>query len=296
MLKNILKPLMVLVLGCVVGMINADAAKRALLIGISDYPRHGIVDASWNKIHGANDVKLISPTLKKQGFQIRELLNAQASAANIKRELAALSKRCTKGDMVYIHFSGHGQPFEDKSGDETDGWDEAIIPYDAHARYHKNYKGQNHIIDDELEKAIDKIRKKVGPKGFVYVVLDACHMGGSSRDESESEEELYIRGTDRGFTTSSKRYVPKIDRRSHMKVKKGSQFGGVCYIEACRAYQTNAEIKENGFFYGPLTFYINRALKAKTLTSNTQWTEGIIKDMAKDRRLVKQNPVIETDR
>ena len=35
------------------------------------------------------------------------------------------------GDIVYLHFSCHGQPVEDLDGDEKDGWDESIVPYDA---------------------------------------------------------------------------------------------------------------------------------------------------------------------
>ena len=89
--------------------------------------------------------------------------------------------------MVVIHFSGHGQPFEDLSGDEADGWDEAIVPYDAKKCYSRTYTGQCHIIDDELERYINSLRTTVGPRGFVYVVLDACHMGGASRDESETD-------------------------------------------------------------------------------------------------------------
>ncbi len=270
------------------------AEKRALLIGISDYPKIPVAEASWSNIHGENDVKLISPTLKKQGFDVTELMGKDATAAVIRTELKNMVKAASKGDMIYIQFSGHGQPFEDKSGDEADGWDEALIPYDAHSRYHKGYKGQNHILDDELEKAINKIRTKVGPTGYVYVVLDACHMGGASRDESESDEEFYVRGTDRGFSVSSKRFVPKIDRRAHMNVKSDPKMAGICYIEACRSYQSNVEIKIDGQFYGPLTYYINQILKTMPLTSNSSWTDSVVRAMSKDKRLIKQNPVIET--
>ena len=47
--------------------------KHALLIGISDYPQYKISDASWSRIHGANDVRLLSPILSKQGFKVETL-------------------------------------------------------------------------------------------------------------------------------------------------------------------------------------------------------------------------------
>lgn len=276
--------------------IESMAAKRALLIGISDYPVVSEVNASWNAIHGANDVNLLSPTLRKQGFILSELKNERATASAIRTSLKDLISSTQKGDLVYIHFSGHGQPFEDKSGDEVDGWDEAIVPFDAQMKFHKNYKGQSHILDDELEVSINKIREKVGPSGFVYVILDACHMGSASREESESEDELFIRGTDRGFSPNSKQYVPKIDRRGHLKVKSDATLSGIVYLEACRSYQTNSEIKENGQFYGPLSFYVNKVLNSVSLSSNTSWTSAVLKAMANDKRLIKQNPVIETDK
>jgi hypothetical protein len=31
------------------------------------------------------------------------------------------------GDIIYLHFSCHGQPFEDMNGDEADGWDESYL-------------------------------------------------------------------------------------------------------------------------------------------------------------------------
>ncbi len=271
----------------------AEAKKRALLIGISDYPTVSVADGSWAAIHGANDINLLSSTLKKQDFSVGELLNSKATASNIRQALKDLTKQAMKGDLVYIHFSGHGQPFEDKSGDEKDGWDESIIPYDAQRIYHKKYKGKNHIIDDELEVHINNIRKKVGSSGFVYVILDACHMGGASRDESESESERYTRGTDRGFSPHAKKYIPKIDRSGHFKVKSSPNMSGICYMEACRSYQSNTEIKEAGKFYGPLSYYINKSLRTAPLSSNTSWTNNVVKEMGQDKRLIKQNPVIE---
>lgn len=172
--------------------------KRALLIGISDYPtQKGASDISWSPIHGANDVTLIANTLKKQGFKIVALTNKQASAKQIRHALKNLESTCSPGDLVYIQFSGHGQAYEDYSGDESDGWDEAIVPYDALMQYRQGvYDGGNHIIDDELDSYLSSIRRKVGKTGFVYVVLDACHMGGASRGDEVEEDEVFIRGTE----------------------------------------------------------------------------------------------------
>lgn len=102
--------------------------KRALVIGISEYQYCG--DNSWGNIHGANDADLLVPILKAQGFNTTKLCNKAATAKRIRKGFNDLIASCKQGDMVYIHFSCHGQPFEDLNGDEEDGWDESVIPYD----------------------------------------------------------------------------------------------------------------------------------------------------------------------
>lgn len=271
--------------------------KRALLIGIASYPTYKIDKLGWNEIHGDNDVKLISRSLKNQGFNVNTLINKQATAKGIRKALSDMVSRTKHGDIVYIHFSGHGQPYEDLNGDEEDGWDEAIIPYDAGARYVANvYEGNNHIVDDELNGYINQIRNKAGVNGFVYVVIDACHAGGSSRgDEYDDEEEIFTRGTCVGFSEANKRYAPRIDKRPVIRVPQREGVAGTCYIEACRSYQSNCEIKVGNQYYGPLSYYINEVLKNNHLTSKTKWVEEVRNKMQQDKRLIKQNMVIETN-
>ena len=275
--------------------INAQN-KRALLIGIASYPTYKIDKLGWNDIHGDNDVKLLRATLKKQGFSVNSVVNKHATAKGIRKALSNMVSNTKQGDIVYVHFSGHGQPYEDLNGDEEDGWDEAIIPYDAGARYVANvYEGNNHIVDDELNGYINQIRKRAGVKGFVYVVIDACHAGGSSRgDEYDEDEELFTRGTSVGFSEANKRYAPRIDKRPVIRVPQKEGVAGTCYIEACRSYQSNCEIKVRNQYYGPLSYYINEALKKNNLTSKTRWVDDVRKRMQQDKRLLRQNMVIET--
>ena len=251
-------------------------AKRALLVGISNYSSNSATQ--WTDIHGANDVELI------------------AAAKRIRKELTSLVRSCRAGDVVYIHFSGHGQPFEDKSGDENDGWDESIIPYDAHKAYSKGrYEGSNHILDDELYGFFDQIRKKVGPKGFLCVVIDACHAGGSSRgDELEEDEEIFVRGTKDAFSPNGKKYRPRVNTNGHFVIKSSGTQGDILILEACRSYQSNYEIKQDGQYYGPLSYYINKTLRSNRLTNSLNWVQEAKRFMDGDRRLTRQNMVYET--
>lgn len=291
--RNTIGPVVVVLFLLVPFFINAQS-KRALLVGISHYSTNSATQ--WTDIHGANDVELIAATLKSQRFSIAKVTNKQATAKRIRKELTSLVRSCRAGDVVYIHFSGHGQPFEDKSGDENDGWDESIIPYDANKAYSKGrYEGSNHILDDELYGYFDKIRTKIGAKGFLCVVIDACHAGGSSRgDELEEDEEIIIRGTRDAFSPNGKIYRPRVNTNGHFVIKSGGAQGDILILEACRSYQSNYEIKQDGKYYGPLSYYVNKTLHSIRLSNSLKWVQEVKRLMDGDRRLTRQNMVYET--
>ncbi len=270
--------------------------KHALLIGISDYPQYKDPDASWSRIHGANDVQLLSPILSKQGFKVSVLTNKSATHSAIEKRLKKLSQSIHSGDIVYIQLSGHGQAVEDENEDEVDGWDEAFIPYDAKRCYKENvYHGENHLLDDELNNHLNVIRKKVGKNGIVYVAIDACHAGSSYRG-NETEDSVYIRGTDIGFSKSGKPYGPPTDKRGNFRISTENGMAPIVMLEACRSYEVNTEIKQNGQYYGPMSYYISRQLLTTPLAFDTKWIEEVRKGMDKDTRLVRQNMVTESSK
>lgn len=278
-----------------IGMCDAQT-KRALIIGISQYPH--TTTLSWGDIHGTNDADLIAPTLKAQGYKTTIVKGKAATAKTIRQKLSQLTSVCKKGDWVYIHFSGHGQPFEDLDGDEEDGWDESIVPYDAPIAYQKGrYEGSKHIIDDELHTYFSKIQKAIGSNGLLCVVIDACHSGGASRGEEgadDEESETFIRGTSQAFSPSGKTYRPRINRNGHFRISKKSGEADIIVLEACRSYQSNYEIQQAGRYYGPLSFYTSQALKKKKIGRNLDWVIEIKKMMDSDCRLIRQNMVYET--
>ena len=264
--------------------------KRALLVGISDYQcvnKYG----GWNNIHGRNDVDMLSITLKNCGVSVSCLYDREATKKKITQALNKLVSQCKTGDIVYLHFSTHGQPFEDVSGDEEDGWDESIVPVDAPIEYTKGkYEGENHLIDDELQEYCTNIRKAIGKEGMLYVVLDACHAGKASM----GIEEEVIRGTKAGFSRSGKYYRPKkLEKGNYYGIPSSPSLGEIVFIEACRSYQVNKEIVEGSRHYGALSYYINKVLSHHNLTKDIKWIDMVKDMMGKDMRLANQNMVIE---
>ena len=222
--------------------------KLALVIGIGDYPE----ESGWCKIHGDSDIPIITEMLELNGFEsrcVQTLSNEAATKATIMSALNNLVDKANSGDVVYIHFSGHGQQITDLDGDEPDGYDEAWIPYDACQSYSNQYQGQNHIVDDELYDCLNSLRAKVGDVGKIIVVSDACHSGSGSRGD---EDEDVVRGVQDKFELPNERKVNKA-KREHT---------AWLFISACKAYQNNFEYRDaQGNYHGMMSYLLwdNRA-------------------------------------
>ena len=264
--------------------------RRALFVGISDYPS----TSGFQKIHGAEDYEIIGKMLERQGFEIAKLLNGDATASNIRAALDNMAKTSAKGSCVYIHFSCHGQPFEDKPPfDEDDLWDESLVAIDAKKNYQSGiYEGENHIIDDELSVYFDRIRKKIGEDGLLCVVIDACHSGTSSRDDIDDDD--FVRGTDLGFSADGKIFAPRINRKGNFQIEKIPGAGDILMLEACRSYQFNKEVIKNGKHYGALSYYVGQVLDRHNITRSLDWVDDVNGLMENDLTLTDQNMVYES--
>lgn len=273
---------------------SADAqSKRALIVGISDYMQ--VSQDSWSSIHGANDAELIASVLEKQGFCCTKICNKKATAKRIRKELGALAASCKPGDEVYLHFSCHGQPFEDMNGDEEDGWDEAIVPYDALMTFQQGvYEGESHLTDDELHDYFQKIRSAVGSNGYLWVVIDACHAGNTYMGDEEEEDVVFCRGTKKGFSSQGKSFHPRINASGQFQIPQQQGLADIVILEACRSYQSNYEINQDGTYYGPLSYYISQVLAKQNLSKDIGWVLEVKNKMAADGRLSRQNMVYET--
>lgn len=276
-MKKIVSIIFAVCISCFFSVIDSNAKNRALLIGISQYsPNY-----EWPAISGTNDIDLIKGSL--EGFSIRELRNEQATYNNIIKEFEKLIQQSKPSDIVYIHFSGHGQPVEDYDGDEADGWDEAFVPYDAGDKYIAGvYEGDRHLVDDTLNGYLERLRTKLGPSGYLYVVIDACHAGEQFRGE-EDDEEAPVRGSIVGISKNEKFFVAKLNNVKHYPIASESEKSNIVMMEACRSYQVNREIKRDDKFYGPLSYSVYLVLKDKPMQSDTKWFLNIEETFNKQR-------------
>ena len=79
--------------------------KRALVIGIGKQE-----DSAWNKINGDKDVPYVLEILNVAKYeQIITCVNEEATKASIVSAFQTLTESFQPNDIVYIHYSGHGQ-------------------------------------------------------------------------------------------------------------------------------------------------------------------------------------------
>lgn len=253
--------------------------RKALLVGINAYP--------GSPLRGCiNDVMQMKDLLRRYyGFadeDFRLMLDEQATLAGIQAGLGWLAQGGNEADAVRVfHFSGHGTYIADTSGDEPDGRDECLVPY--------NYKAVGVLSDDALKILYDRFPRS----GNLTLVMDSCHSGTVQKDPLEDvayrfipisrEEQTRIDAAARKFKEDQEDFVVQELRQLHveelteeewgrkvrqlMKKFEKVRFGDVRNREAnvllagCRADQTAADAKIAGDYHGAFTYYLAEAIQ-----------------------------------
>ena len=147
--------------------IKSPARRLGLFIGISVYKDPGIAD-----LHLCHkDAQSMADVMKERcGLDdVDVLVNKEATRKNIVKAFGKLKRTSRPGDVIFIYWSGHGARCEDTGGDEQDGCDEVLVPYDGDPRRIE----ETMIVDDAFGRWIQELD---GRK--VVVIVDACYGGG----------------------------------------------------------------------------------------------------------------------
>lgn len=282
---------------CVIFMLTVSAAlqaqtRRALVIGVGQQE-----DKAWEKINGDKDVPYVEEMLLNAQFKtrnIKRLVNQQATKAAIVNAFKSLASQSELGDMVYVHFSGHGQQMKDLHNDEEDGLDECWIPYDAYRFPCNKDRGEKHLTDDEVNYYLNAIRNKIGDTGKMLVVIDACHSGDATR----GDEDEVVRGVEEIFE-AIKSFIwgsPKEKGRDIINPNAQVNMERWITISACESDQVNIEMKSPAV--GKLTYAIYNKVKETSGSDNEDFFKGIRKFVNSNTGSRPQYPVMsgETDR
>lgn len=233
--------------------------KKALLVGINRY-----------KIPGAdlrgcvNDVKNMQAVLTQMyGFASKDIAVLTDFAATSKAMAAAVSKLirdARKGDVLLLHYSGHGSNVPDANGDEADRRDEILCPTDL--------DWKKPFLDDWLRTTLDGLRAGVS----LTVIMDCCHSGSITRvlvppdapriarylpspwDLVATESGRKLRGRVQGSLRASTTTARKKKDVVNVKIPE-------LLITGCRDTQTSADAHIGGAFNGALTYCLVETLK-----------------------------------
>jgi hypothetical protein len=245
----------------------------ALLIGIDRYQKLGL---EWHLDGCAHDVAILRDTLSRRfGFeddQITVLLNEQATRKGILDAMEALVQRAEPGDEVVFFYSGHGSQQPDgEEGDEADGFDETLVPFDTGRFPHPN----RDISDDEIYLWLLRLTAKTS---FVTLIFDCCHSGTILRDGFAGKQRLGPKET-----RPPAELAARIPRESFDLLRDGEhspaalQRLGENYVAlvSCGSEETSNEYlpgEGKQIAHGALTYFLVRALMEPDFQGAT-WRE-----------------------
>jgi len=236
--------------------------KRALLIGISQYAhkggkdKDGIHDRDWWNLHTEYDIKLLRETLtsKKFGFEpgdIRVLQTpTETTHAEIVKAIRKLTADTQAGDIVYIHYSGHGQPAPDPT--RVDGMVKTIVPSD----YVSQLDVSNNIRGDEIGKLLDELKAK-NPAN-ITITFDSCFSYSAVRGDT-----LPTRGADPlGVLSGRRGLADRADRSENNFLNKLTLPEGYVFLSAASQIQTAKEYYIDGDVNKPVGLFTYALTKA----------------------------------
>lgn len=142
--------------------------KKALLIGINYRNTANELQGCIKDIENVRDFLTQYCDFQPQNITMMsdDTTACLPTRANIQQQLQLLVQDCIEGDLLILHYSGHGSYIVDRSKDETDRRDEVLVPLD--------FKTAGFLVDDWL---FTNVAQRV-PKGVtLYMFCDSCHSG-----------------------------------------------------------------------------------------------------------------------
>lgn len=209
--------------------------KEAVVVGINKY-------GGGNDLAGCvNDARAWAALLEAKGYEVHLLLDADATAANIRQECKLLKMARVPGDKIAFVDSSHGTQYEDPS--EPDGLMEALCPVDCMTDWPNTL-----ISAKEMRRWLTDV-----PDGVeVTIIGDLCHSGVDVRGLAKSKRKYLAppKPVAAGRKVSKAGVWPTRDARPLLAFWAGCSESGTC-----------ADTEVNGVACGAFSYAIHKAMK-----------------------------------
>ena len=241
-------------------------------VGVNDYP-----GTSMDLSGCVNDARDIDGLVKHIATGQILLLNADATRDNIIDAVKRTLSYAKADDWAILHWSGHGSWIPDLNGDEPDGRDEVIVPYDY----------RNVISDDVI---YDLIMDR-NQNSKVVALFDSCHSGSVYRLFNDPDGSNFA-------TVPKSRFMDpdRIIEGSHEQRELGNVFArrlrgakdpqigpGVIHIAGCADTEYSYDAKFRGRPNGAFTYCLLEACKKMRAGSNFNTLFSHIRQMLPSR-------------
>ena len=234
-------------------------SKRALCIGINDYP--GTNSDLSGCVNDANDW---ANELGRRGYDVTTMLDKKATHAAMTKTINGLIKATRKGDSLVISYSGHGTWVPDSSGDEPDGRDEGLCPYDIGSA--------GPLLDDDIKALFDK--RGAGVR--IVLISDSCHSGSVTRGREDDLDP----GQPRARFLPLEAWMPagelprNVDRPPSL-VSGLRRSGGDLLLAGCQDTEYSWDTRFQGRPNGAFTYYALKTLRETQPASYLAWFNAI---------------------
>ncbi len=255
-----------------------------LFIGVDDYDQTQFTGEDGHRyvfpklkygVKGAQEMaEVLQPTFPHQKL----LMDREVTHDAVQQAITGWLSQAPEGSTVLIYYSGHGSRVKDQNGDELDGYDETIVPWDYGSK-------RQFIVDDELRRWLSMLKADK-----VILIFDSCHSGTMERGVYTA------RLLDTGSTSRDIDPFLSDGISDDLVPPEGSK--GTWWkdyvITACKpnesAYESSV-LKD-----GALTYYLMEALKGKGDVNGDDWvtTQEVYQYVAKmvPLEFPKQHPQV----
>lgn len=265
--------------------------KRALLVGIDKYARgNKEPNYDWWNLNTTYDIAVLKEVLiRKFQFDEKDILvlntnDRTSHKAIIDAFRNFLIKSTVKGDIVFFHYSGHGQQIPDDNDDEIDGYDESLVSSD----YVSQKDGSKNIRDDEIGELLDELKAK--EPANVTISLDSCFSGTATRGQSD----LQTRGGPwRGVAVAKDKVRGQDTSPSGLLARGAKPDNGYVFLAAASHEQTAKEVyNDDDKPMGLYTYALVKALEGSGPNTTYRDLFERLNDVV-TRRRTDQNPQLE---